>query len=51
MRIVSTKLNMIESFNENQYFRTLLKWLRGAGHCKAIGDQIEACTKKIDIHL
>lgn len=51
MRIVSTRLNMIESFNENEYFKTIVNWLKGAGPCKAIGDQIEACIEKIDIHL
>lgn len=41
MRVLSTKLKMIERFSEQDFIEIVIKWLKNAGPCKAIGEQLE----------
>ena len=51
MRVVSTKVKMVDSFSESEYFNIINKWLTEAGPCKAVAEQLEACADKIGVHL
>lgn len=51
MRVVSTKLRMVDTFSESDYFNIIKKWLTEAGPCKAVAEQLEACAEKIGVHL
>lgn len=51
MRVVSTKLKMVDAFTEVEFFGTINKWLKNAGPCKAVAEQLEACEEKVGVHL
>lgn len=51
MRVVSTKLKMVDAFTENEFFATIINWLKNAGPCKAVAEQLEASEEKIGVHL
>lgn len=46
MRVVSTKLKMVDAFSESDYFTIIEKWLSTAGPCKAVAEQLKACADK-----
>ena len=47
MRVVSTKVKMVDSFSESEYFNIINKWLTEAGPCKAVAEQLEAWKRSI----
>lgn len=51
MRVVSTKLKMLDTFSENEYFSVIEKWLSAAGPCKAMAEQLKCCEDKNSAHL
>lgn len=51
MRVVSTKLKMLDTFSENEYFSVIEKWLSAAGPCKAVAEQLKGCEDKKSVHL
>ena len=51
MRVVSTKLKMVDTFSESDYFSIIEKWLSAAGPCKAVADQLKVCADKNAVHL
>lgn len=51
MRVVSTKLKMLDTFSENEYFSVIEKWLSAAGPCKAVAEQLKCCEDKNSAHL
>lgn len=51
MSILSTKLRMIERFNEHDFIDIVIKWLKNAGPCKPIGEQLEQDEKKYGQHF
>ena len=51
MRVVSTKLKMVDAFTELEFFRTVNQWLKNAGPCKVVAEQLEACEEKVGVHL
>ena len=46
MRVLSTKLPMVDTFDENCFYAVIINWLKNAGPCKTIGIQFEACEDK-----
>ena len=51
MRVVSTKLKMVDAFTEAEFFGTINQWMKNAGPCKAVAEQLEACEEKVGVHL
>ena len=51
MRVVSTRLKMVDAFSESDYFTIIEKWLSTAGQCKAVAEQLKACADKKAVHL
>lgn len=51
MRVVSTKLKMVDTFSESDYFSIIEKWLSAAGPCKSVADQLKAFADKNAVHL
>ena len=51
MRVVSTKVRMVDAFSESEFFELIGKWLEKAGPCKAVAEQLNACAEKVGVHL
>lgn len=51
MRVVSTKLKMVDAFSEAEFFATICQWMKNAGPCKAVAEQLEAAEEKVGVHL
>lgn len=51
MRVVSTKLKMVDTFTEKEFFGVIDQWLKNSGPCKAVAERLEACEEKIGVHL
>lgn len=51
MRILSTKLNLIESLTGDQFYGVIVRWLKAAGPCKPAGEAFENCEDKSKVHL
>ncbi len=51
MRVLSTKLNLIESVTDSQFYETIIKWLKSAGPYKKVGEMFESCEDKNNVHF
>lgn len=50
MRVLSTKLDMQNSFQPEFFYSVIEKWLKNAGPCKAIGEKLELSSQKENFH-
>jgi hypothetical protein len=46
MRVLSTKLPMVDAFDEKVFYGVIVNWLKNAGPCKTIGINFEAYEDK-----
>ena len=46
MRVLSTKLPMVDTFDEKDFYGVIVNWLKNAGPCKTIGINFEAYEDK-----
>lgn len=51
MRVLSTKLNLIDSLTDEQFYGIIIKWLKAAGPCKSAGDTFENSEDKANTHF
>ena len=50
MRVLSTKLDMQNSFQPEVFYSIIEKWLKNAGPCKTIGEKLELSSQKENFH-
>lgn len=50
MRVLSTKLDMQNSFQPEDFYSVIEKWLKNAGPCKTIGEKLELSSQKENFH-
>lgn len=50
MRVLSTKLDMQNSFRPEVFYSIIEKWLKNAGPCKTIGEKLELSSQKENFH-
>ena len=48
MRVLSAKLDMQNCFNPEDFYFIIAKWLKNAGPCKTIGEELEQSSYKAD---
>lgn len=48
MRVLSAKLDMQNCFNPEDFYSIIAKWLKNAGPCKTIGEELEQSSYKAD---
>lgn len=48
MRVLSAKLDMQNCFNPEDFYSIITKWLKNAGPCKTIGEELEQSSYKAD---
>ena len=51
MKVLSSKLKMQEAFSREVFFEIIVKWLKAAGPCKAVGEQLENCLDRREAHF
>lgn len=51
MRVLSTKLDMQNSFQPEVFYSIIEKWLKNAGPCKTIGEKLELSSQKANFHI
>ena len=51
MRILSTKLPLKPEVGKEQIYETIVKWLKGGGPCKTMGEKFELCDNKGEAHI
>ena len=51
MRVLSTKLSMVDNFSSELFYRIIVQWLQNAGPCRPIGDAFARCSSKEKVHL
>ena len=51
MKVLSTKLELIKEFGEEEMNSVIIRWLKGNEPCKAIGTEYENTADKSAVHL
>ena len=51
MRVLSTKLSMVDNFSSEIFYKIIVQWLQNAGPCRSIGDAFACCSGKEKVHL
>ncbi|WP_304408330.1 hypothetical protein, partial [Bacteroides acidifaciens] len=51
MKVLSTRLELINEFNEKEMNSVIIRWLKGNEPCKAIGTEYENTVDKSAVHL
>lgn len=51
MRILSTKLPLKIETTKEQFYETIIKWLKSSGPCGTVGEEFERCENKSDVRI